>query len=329
MSVSARLSSCSSDYLPGGAALRADKAQQPAIDLAVAYPDRHDAVVHLMDLRPAGIFRREVAAWRGLCGEFTRTIRRETFEVRYDGAWPLLIAYESAQRFDGETVIGGLPRSTLRDLSRRLVFVPAGLGFREWQEPRSLTSTIYLHIDPHNGLIGDEKRLWSLESTPRLFFESAALWQTALKLKGLVETGPTASPLYVEALAAVLLHELLDSRSVSEARARGGLSHRKQRAVLQYIEEHLAQEISLATLASVAQLSPYHFLRVFKESLGVTPHRYHAQQRIERAKELLADHGLSLLQIAIQLGFADASSFCLVFRRMACVTPSAYRRSLL
>jgi hypothetical protein len=88
MSVSARLSSCSSDYLPGGAALRADKAQQPAIDLAVAYPDRHDAVVHLMDLRPAGIFRRQVAAWRGLCGEFTRTIRRETFEVRYDGACP-------------------------------------------------------------------------------------------------------------------------------------------------------------------------------------------------------------------------------------------------
>jgi hypothetical protein len=215
MSVSARLSSCSSDYLPGGAALLADKAQQPAIDLAVAYPDRHDAVVHLMDLRPAGIFRRQVAAWRGLCGEFTRTIRRETFEVRYDGAWPLLIAYESAQRFDGETVIGGLPRSTLRDLSRRLVFVPAGLGFREWQEPRSLTSTIYLHIDPHNALIGDEKRLWSLESTPRLFFESAAQWQTALKLKRLVETGPTASPLHVEALAAVLLHELLDSRSAS------------------------------------------------------------------------------------------------------------------
>ena len=68
----------------------------------------------------------------------TRTLRLEPFEVKYNGAWHLLIAYESAQRFDGETVIDGLPRSTLRDLSRKLVFVAAGSGFREWQEPRTL-----------------------------------------------------------------------------------------------------------------------------------------------------------------------------------------------
>jgi AraC family transcriptional regulator len=79
----------------------------------------------------------------------------------------------------------------------------------------------------------------------------------------------------------------------------------------------------------LAQLSPYHFLRTFKESFGVTPHRYHTQQRIERAKELLADHSLSLLQIALELGFAEASSFSLAFHKTACMTPSAYRRSLL
>jgi AraC family transcriptional regulator len=217
----------------------------------------------------------------------------------------------------------------LRDLSRKLVFVPAGLRFREWQEPRSLMSTIYLHLDPDNALLRDEEGRRSLACAPRLFFESAALWQTALKLKGLIESGPTASPLYAEALAVVLLHELLDSRRVSEPRARGGLACSQRRAVLQYIEEHLAEEISLATLASVAQLSPYHFLRAFKESFGVPPHRYHSRQRIERAKTLLADHDLSLLQIAIELGFADASSFCIVFRKMARQPPSTYRRSLL
>jgi AraC family transcriptional regulator len=70
-------------------------------------------------------------------------------------------------------------------------------------------------------------------------------------------------------------------------------------------------------------------LRAFKESFGATPHRYHAQKRIERAKELLASHNLSLLQIAIELGFAEASSFSLAFHKMAQMTPSAYRRSLL
>jgi AraC-like DNA-binding protein len=329
MSASLGLSSCSSDhYCLRGAPLRAGEVQQPTFDLA-AHPDRQDALCRLVNFRPPGIFRRQIAAWRGLGGELTHALRREPFEVEYNGAWHLLIAYESAQRMDGETVIDGLPRSTLRDISRKFVFVPAGLGFREWQEPRSLMSAIYLHLDPDTALIRDEERSRSPGCAPRLFFESTALWQTALKLKGLIETGPTASPLYAEALAAVLLHEFLDSGRISAPRARGGLAHSQRRAVLEHIEEHLVQEISLSTLASVAELSPYHFLRAFKESFGVTPHRYHVQKRIERAKELIADHNLSLLQIAIELGFAEASSFSLAFHKMAHMTPSAYRRSLL
>jgi AraC family transcriptional regulator len=330
MSVLSRLPICSSDHdCFDGAALRPGKAQPPAIDLAAANPRRRSAVFSLVDLRPAGIFRRQIAAWRGLGGEVTRTIQREPFEVEYNGAWHLLIAYESAQRLDGETIIDGLPRSTLRDFSRKLVFVPAGFGFREWQEPRSLMSAVYLHLDPETALICDEERSRLPPCRPRLFFENTALWQTALKLKGLIETGPPASPLYAEALAVVLLHELLDSLTALEPRVRGGLAYSQRRAVLRYIEEHLPEGISLATLASVAQLSPYHFLRAFKQSFGVPPHRYHARKRIERAKELLANHNLSLLQIAIELGFADASSFSIMFRKIACVTPSAYRRSLL
>jgi hypothetical protein len=99
MSVSPCLSSCSSDhYCPSGAALRADKARPPAIDLAAACPRGRSAVFSLVDFRPAGIFRRQIAAWCGLGGEFTRALRREPFEVGYNGAWHLLIAYESAQR---------------------------------------------------------------------------------------------------------------------------------------------------------------------------------------------------------------------------------------
>ena len=109
------------DCFAGGKALPAGKRQQSATDLDAAYLRRRNAVFSLVDFRPAGIFRRQIAAWRGLGGELTHTLRREPFEVGYNGAWHLLIAYESAQRFDGETIIDGLPRSTLRDLSRKLV----------------------------------------------------------------------------------------------------------------------------------------------------------------------------------------------------------------
>jgi hypothetical protein len=126
MSVLSRLSIYNSDHdcsiynsdhdcFAGGKALPAGKRQQSAIDLDAAYLRPRNAVFSLVDFRPPGIFRRQIAAWRGLGGELTHTLRREPFEVRYNGAWHLLVAYESAQRLDGETIIDGLPRSTLRD----------------------------------------------------------------------------------------------------------------------------------------------------------------------------------------------------------------------
>ena len=62
----------------------------------------------------------------------------------------------------------------------------------------------------------------------------------------------------------------------------------QQRTVTSYIEQHLAEPITLATLAELAGLSTYHFCRAFKQSFGVPPHRYHTRQRIEQAKMMLA-----------------------------------------
>ena len=95
-----------------------------------------------------------------------------------------------------------------------------------------------------------------------------------------------------------------------------------------YIEEHLAEPISLATLAQLARLSPYHFSRVFKQSFGRPPHRYHTSRRIERAKALLAKPAQSVTEIGFTMGFSEASSFTAAFRRETGLTPSSYRRSL-
>lgn len=67
-----------------------------------------------------------------------------------------------------------------------------------------------------------------------------------------------------------------------------GLASWQQKRVAAYIEERVADDIPLATLAELARLSPYHFCRSFKHSFGMPPRRYHASRRIERTKQLLA-----------------------------------------
>jgi AraC family transcriptional regulator len=281
--------------------------------------------------RPWSLAKRQTAAWRGLSGEVVRIIRQEPFEIEHSGPSHLLIAYEHAARHRGESIIDGLPRSTLRDFSHKLTFVPAGRSFREWQDPRVLMHATFLQIDPHGALMGAEHEFTATEFTPRLHFDSPVLWQTALKLKALIEADPSPSRLYAEALGVVLAHELLRLNSGTTAvdpPTRGGLATWQQRLISEYLEENLAEQISLAKLAELAQLSPYHFSRAFKQSFGMPPHRYHTSRRIERAKTLLAKPNLSVTDIAIQVGFSETSSFTAAFRKLSGRTPTGYRRSL-
>ena len=136
---------------------------------------------------------------------------------------------------------------------------------------------------------------------------------------------------YFEALGAVLVQELVRSDRGSdsiESSVRGGLAAWQQRIVAAYIEEHLAEQIPLATLALLARLSPYHFSRAFKQSFGVPPHRYHTSRRIEHAKALLEERTQTVTDIGLTLGFSETSSFTTAFRRATGLTPSRYHRSL-
>jgi AraC family transcriptional regulator len=165
---------------------------------------------------------------------------------------------------------------------------------------------------------------------PRLFFEDGAVWQAAIKLKRLIEASDPHSPLYLEALGTVLAHELARphlQRKSEEPPSRGGLAPWQQRILVLYIEEHLPEELSVATLARLVRLSRYHFGRCLKQSIGLTPHRYHMSRRIERAKALLVKPQYSVTEIGLTVGFRETSSFT-AFRRTTGSTPSAFRQSL-
>jgi AraC family transcriptional regulator len=109
---------------------------------------------------------------------------------------------------------------------------------------------------------------------------------------------------------------------------RGGLAGWQQRIVTTYIEEHLAEQIPLATLARLVRLSPYYFCCAFKQSFGLPPHRYHNSRRIEQAKILLAKPAPSVTDVGLTVGFSEASSFTAAFRKATGLTPTTYHRSL-
>jgi len=283
-------------------------------------------------IRPDGGVRRQATAWSGLAGEVVRIITHEPFEVAFQGPFHLLVASERAVRREGETIVHGLRRSTLHDFSQKLTFVPAGHSYRETQYPRALGRATYLYIDPAGTLVDPDTRFDRVALAPRLFFDNQVLWETVLKLKALIEVGGSSSRLYAEALGAVLAYELMrlnEGMSLADRPARGGLAGWQRRTVTEYVEENLAEQISLTTLAGLVRLSPFHFSRAFKRSFGIPPHRYHTNRRVERAKMLLAQPARSVTSVAVELGFSEPSALTAAFHKLTGQTPNGYRRSLI
>lgn len=143
-----------------------------------------------------------------------------------------------------------------------------------------------------------------------------------------VQQGGRSGKLYSESLATSLAVHLLShySRKPPEVTARGGLSQRSVRKALEYIHDHLGENISLRAIASAAGLSQFHFARQFKQKMGCSPYQFVLQKRIERAKELLLRGDLSITAIASELGFSDQSHLTLHFKRLTGSTPRAFAK---
>jgi len=95
--------------------------------------------------------------------------------------------------------------------------------------------------------------------------------------------------------------------------------------VLEFIEESLSQPLTLADLAAQAALSEYHFARMFRQSMGLAPHQYVMQRRMEKAKALVQHTAMPLTEIALACGFNSASHFSNRFRSVTGMTPSQLR----
>lgn len=136
------------------------------------------------------------------------------------------------------------------------------------------------------------------------------------------------STLYVESLTNVLAVHLLRHYATSKQNLPiydGGLPTRQLCQVLDYIHDYLDQDIKLATLAALLDMSQFHFSRLFKQSIGVAPYQYLLQQRVERAKQLLKTTNQSVTEIAFSCGFNSHSHLNKQFRQLTGMTPTRFR----
>lgn len=123
-----------------------------------------------------------------------------------------------------------------------------------------------------------------------------------------------------------LISMTLNKKGRSVAIPHRGLPTTHLKTVKDYIQGHLDARITLAKLAELTHMSEFYFVRMFKESTNMTPHRYIRHQRILLAQELLSDPKLKVIDVSLRVGFEYQSNFARIFRREVGLSPYKFRR---
>lgn len=175
-------------------------------------------------------------------------------------------------------------------------------------------------------VFGDDSRL---EVVDRFCFRDSEMAAICRRLYRELSLRGAHERLYMESLLMDLAVSLLRRHSTaSEASTilpSSGLTRIQARRVLDYIESNLSCELTLGQLARIANLSLHHFARMFKETIGVAPHRYVLTRRVERAKGMLRGTSASLVEIGLAAGFCSQSHFSSTFRRVVGATPAEFQ----
>ena len=168
------------------------------------------------------------------------------------------------------------------------------------------------------------------EIVPRFGITDPLLEQLALALADALRTGAIRDGLYIDTVAQLIAVHLARTHSVqarhSQLRPAPMVSHQRMRHLIEYIEANLNDHLTLDTMAEHVGISPLYLARAFKVAVGQSPHQYVLMRRIERAKELLRNTDMPIVDVALSAGFSSQSHLSHWMIRHAGVSPAAYRR---
>jgi len=210
------------------------------------------------------------------------------------------------------------------------VLVPAGQP-KYWCRREGICYSLHIHLKPEiirqtaEASEIDTKRIGLVDCFGK---QDSQLHQIAMLLLAELESDGIMGQLYVESLIQVLaIHLLRHYSSVTQTITPENkrLTHAQLQQTIDYIHAHLDQDLSLAKLASIINISPTYFASLFKQSMGVAPHQYVIQQRVEQAKFMLSKTDLAISDIASKVGFSSQSHLTQQFKRLTGMTPKQVR----
>jgi AraC family transcriptional regulator len=216
-----------------------------------------------------------------------------------------------------------------------LVLRPVGIPHELCKQSLSRQPTQALHLHLGQNLFArtaeevaghDPTRLSLVE---RFGFEDPLLAQIGFALWRELEQRAPAGNVYAQTAAQMLAIHLLrhyTTRGAPIEEPKGQLTDQQMRRVVDFVQAHLDQNLSLEALARQTGFSPYYFARLFRQTTGASPHQFVLRQRVERAQLLLKEREVSLAQVATACGFTDQSHLTQIFKRHVGLTPRAYQR---
>ena len=281
------------------------------------------------------VIDRRVAEWGGVRAELLTVKRGGPYELEFRMPSHLVMTHPDGASGGCEWSDGGALRKVATVPQRSLLLNPAHRYLRFRRKVRSRCQLLMLMIDPKEvaRLAVDDFDAARVEFHQEFQLSDPYVRRTLLAIRDEIELPGPNGRLYRDTLVLVLLNQLVRCASNfatprPPACAKGGLSGWRLKRALEMLEGDLTEGPSLAELAHHVGFHPTSFCRAFKQSIGVSPHRYLLERRVAAAKEMMADHGLTLTQIALDCGFGTSSQFSEIFRRLTGMSPSDYRRSL-
>lgn len=224
-------------------------------------------------------------------------------------------------RLDGETNITGLPRITTKDLRDKFVFAHRSCTIFGWSEVEKSAAFTLVEMDA----VKED----GISDLPPMFMQSDVLLRSIMmQFKSLAIDETSELPGYAEALCIMLPQQLrrVCAKKGLEEGEDGGLTPRQLRLAIAFIEDRLDREVSIADMAKNLGMSPFHFIRMFKKSAGVPPHKFYLARRVDRAKDLLRQSHLSISEVAEMSGFNGVPQLTRAFRKIVGTNPSSFRR---